>query len=92
VILSRYPEIDIHDLPATFINQEATHNHTPTAPLITTKEEKLSLKDLEVECIKRALQLAKGNQKKAAEILNITRDTLRYRLKKFGIKASEFRN
>jgi len=92
VILSRYSEIDIHDLPATFINKEATHNHTPPEPLIITKEQKLSLRDLEVECIKKALQLAKGNQRKAAEILNITRDTLRYRLKKLGIKASEFRN
>lgn len=92
VILSRYSEIDIHDLPATFINKEATHNHIPPEPLITTKEQKLSLRDLEVECIKKALQLAKGNQRKAAEILNITRDTLRYRLKKLGIKASEFRN
>jgi DNA-binding protein Fis len=35
--------------------------------------------------IERAMQDAGGNQTKAAQRLGITRDTLRYRLKKFGL-------
>jgi DNA-binding NtrC family response regulator len=37
--------------------------------------------------IERAMQEAGGNQTRAAQRLGITRDTLRYRLKKFGIQA-----
>ena len=36
-------------------------------------------------CIERALAESGGNQTKAAQLLGITRDTLRYRLKKFGM-------
>jgi DNA-binding NtrC family response regulator len=37
--------------------------------------------------IERALLEAGGNQTRAAQRLGITRDTLRYRLKKFGIQS-----
>jgi DNA-binding protein Fis len=39
--------------------------------------------------IERALRDAGGNQTQAAKRLGITRDTLRYRLKKFGIQMGE---
>ena len=42
----------------------------------------VTLKDMEEAFIKTALKLAGGNQRKAAKLLNISRDTLRYRLKK----------
>ena len=45
----------------------------------------LSLKAMEEKHIKTALKLTGGNQRKAAQLLDITRDTLRYRLKKLGI-------
>jgi len=35
--------------------------------------------------IERAMREAGGNQTKAAQRLGISRDTLRYRLKKFGL-------
>jgi DNA-binding NtrC family response regulator len=37
--------------------------------------------------IEQALREAGGNQTRAAQRLGISRDTLRYRLKKFGIQA-----
>jgi two-component system response regulator AtoC len=43
------------------------------------------LADVERSLIVRALKEAGGNQTKAAERLGISRDTLRYRLKKFGL-------
>jgi two-component system, NtrC family, response regulator AtoC len=45
----------------------------------------LSLGDMEERYIRTALKMAAGNQRKAAELLNVSRDTLRYRLKKMGI-------
>jgi len=45
----------------------------------------VSLAEMERRHIKNALALAGGNQRKAAQLLNITRDTLRYRLKKLDL-------
>ncbi len=43
----------------------------------------------EVECtlIAQALEAARGNKTRAARLLRLTRDTLRYRLEKFGLEA-----
>ncbi len=44
-----------------------------------------SLKDMEEAIIKEAFALTNGNQRKTAGLLDISRDTLRYRLKKMGL-------
>lgn len=48
--------------------------------------EGLDLLQLEKRMIEQALQQTKGNCVKAAKLLGISRDTLRYRMKKFHIK------
>jgi two-component system response regulator AtoC len=42
----------------------------------------LSLDEVEMSLVKQALELSSGNQTRAAELLGISRDQLRYRLKK----------
>ena len=42
----------------------------------------ISLEDAEKELLKQALERASGNQTQAAKLLRISRDTLRYRMKK----------
>ncbi|MDA8170003.1 MAG: sigma-54 dependent transcriptional regulator [Nitrospiraceae bacterium] len=44
----------------------------------------LDIEEVEKELIRQALDNTKGNQTKAARLLNLTRDTLRYRMLKFG--------
>ena len=46
--------------------------------------EGVSLENIEREFIQQALQMSNGNQTKAAKLLNLTRDALRYRMQKFG--------
>jgi PAS domain S-box-containing protein len=46
----------------------------------------LSLEDNERMLVARALEKAGGNQTQAARLLRITRDTLRYRMKKFNLR------
>lgn len=46
----------------------------------------LELEKVEKELIIKALSLADGNQTKAAQALSISRDALRYRMKKYNIK------
>jgi two-component system, NtrC family, response regulator AtoC len=55
-------------------------------PVTTLPDESLSLNEMEKKLIQETLTKAKGNMTKAAKLLNITYDTLRYRLKKFDIR------
>jgi two-component system response regulator AtoC len=48
----------------------------------------LDIEEIEKELIRQALDLAKWNQTKAARLLNLTRDALRYRMQKFGFLPS----
>lgn len=51
---------------------------------ITLPEAGLDIEEVEKELIRQALEQTKHNQTKAARLLNLTRDALRYRMQKFG--------
>ena len=48
-----------------------------------------SLEDVEHALVELALQQSHGNQIKAAKLLSISRDALRYKMKKFGLSHSD---
>ncbi|MEM3486234.1 MAG: helix-turn-helix domain-containing protein, partial [Candidatus Methanomethyliaceae archaeon] len=50
-------------------------------------EEGLSLAENERRLLIAALQKANGNQTQAARLLRITRDTLRYKMKKYNLRG-----
>jgi transcriptional regulator with PAS, ATPase and Fis domain len=43
------------------------------------------LREMEQEMVRQALQKTEGNQSRAAELLGISRDSLRYKMRKFGM-------
>jgi DNA-binding NtrC family response regulator len=45
----------------------------------------VSLEKVEETLVRQAMEMASGNQTKAAKLLDVSRDTLRYKLKKFGL-------
>jgi transcriptional regulator with PAS, ATPase and Fis domain len=49
-------------------------------------DEGISLEENERNLVVRALEKTGGNQTQAARLLGITRDTLRYKMKKFNLK------
>ncbi len=53
---------------------------------ITLPATGISLEELEKNIIQLALEKHGGNQSKAARFLQLSRDTLRYRMKKFGLQ------
>ncbi len=55
-------------------------------PPKSAKKELKSLKELEREAIKEALEQTQGHRKKAAEILGISLRSLQYKLKEYGLK------
>ncbi|MCK9996189.1 MAG: sigma-54-dependent Fis family transcriptional regulator, partial [Candidatus Krumholzibacteria bacterium] len=44
--------------------------------------------ELEESLVRKAFQMADGNQTEAARLLGLNRDKFRYRLKQYGIKGS----
>lgn len=76
VILTR-SDISVADLPAALM-----------APASTGKEQG-ALKELEREAILKALKRTDGNRRKAAEELGLSRRTLQYRLKEYGLIDEE---
>jgi PAS domain S-box-containing protein len=60
--------------------REVQQAEPPEAPF------QASLAETEKKLVLRALQKASGNQTRAAVLLGITRDTLRYKMKKFNLR------
>jgi transcriptional regulator with PAS, ATPase and Fis domain len=58
----------------------------PAAALPVASDAGMSLEENERQLILRALEKTGGNQTQAAKLLRITRDTLRYKMKKFKLR------
>jgi PAS domain S-box-containing protein len=56
------------------------------AAAVATPVDGMSLEDNERSLLVRALEKTKGNQTQAARLLRVTRDTLRYKMKKFNLR------
>jgi transcriptional regulator with PAS, ATPase and Fis domain len=50
--------------------------------------EGISMEKVEEALVRQALKMTNGNQTKAAKLLDISRDALRYRMQKFGLLES----
>ena len=81
VLWSRGATLDVEHLSLT--RPVAPSDHGDAAPPVDTA----TLPQREKTIIEQALRDAGGNQTKAAQRLGISRDTLRYRLKKFGLSG-----
>jgi DNA-binding NtrC family response regulator len=99
VVMSRGDKIGVDDLSShIFARKEAPATQKPPINFAVLPEQPaenvhrncLSLKVLEEESIRAALKSAKGNQREAAKLLDITRDTLRYRMKRLGIDSTQY--
>jgi DNA-binding NtrC family response regulator len=55
---------------------------------INIPPEGISLEKVEEALVRQALKMTNGNQTRAAKLLDISRDALRYRMQKFGILES----
>ena len=58
-------------------------------PRLSIPEGGTSLEEIERTFVEMAMQQANRNQTQAAKLLDISRDALRYKLKKFGLIHSE---
>ena len=58
-------------------------------PKLSIPEGGTSLEEVERALVELAMSQASGNQTHAARLLDISRDALRYKLKKFGLMHAE---
>ena len=86
MILENKEVIDVDDLPREIIGRQAEEDIEQRFEL---PPQGVVLEEVERSLIEQALKRAGGNQSRAARLLGLTRDTLRYRLKKFSLEGSE---
>jgi two-component system, NtrC family, response regulator AtoC len=97
MILEDRAEVDVSDLPEDIVHRTdlAGDEDVPPDPagaedpsaaaLIRLPEAGVSLRDVQFELVRQALERTGGNQTKAAQLLRISRDALRYKMKSFGL-------
>jgi transcriptional regulator with PAS, ATPase and Fis domain len=85
MILETGSLISADRLPLSVVRQE-WKPAAETAEPAETPNGMVSLEEQERTLIVRALEKTGGNQTRAARMLSITRDTLRYRMKKFDLR------
>ncbi len=84
IVLGDPTRIGVQDLPAAV--QDRSGNGAGLSGNLSGAVGHASLEDIEKSCLMQALEKTRGNRTRAARILNITRRTLGYRLRKFGME------
>lgn len=65
--------------------QATLNNHTSASRILVLPEEGLVFDDLQKDLLEQALERARGNKSRAATLLGIHRDQVRYWVKKFQL-------
>ena len=71
---------------ALALDQGTLYSHDKEKEVVATAGE-ASLEDVERAMLRSALEKCSGNQTRAAKMLGVSRDTLRYRIKKFNLQG-----
>jgi len=85
MILEDGDEITAKYLPRGLVadSRASSDGHDGSRPdQIRLPRDGVSLEEVEMSLVRQALEQSRGNQTKAAELLDISRDQLRYRMKK----------
>ena len=90
VLLQSGTAVGEADLPPEILGAPATAPAGEVAPGgILIPPGGLSLERLEDDLVRQALERTRGNQTRASQLLGISRDSLRYRMKKTGLLGGE---
>jgi two-component system, NtrC family, response regulator AtoC len=88
MILEEGPFIDVDALPLDVTEAPQARVDDVSLPDIAIPEKGTSLEKVEEELVRQALARTQGNQTRAARLLDISRDALRYKMKKFNLQES----
>jgi DNA-binding NtrC family response regulator len=76
-------------LPLELTSRETIHQLNTESFDIAIPPGGVDIEEVEKKLIRGALEMTKGNQTRAAKLLNLSRDALRYRMQKFGLFDKE---
>jgi len=82
IILESEETLMLEHLPNELVSQAGSSGSSPMS--LRIPPEGIDIEDVERELIRQSLEVAEGNQSKAAKMLNLGIDAFRYRMKKFG--------
>ncbi|MEK6744740.1 MAG: sigma-54 dependent transcriptional regulator [Nitrospirota bacterium] len=85
VVLGNAGDILAENLPRAMTGAQPAVDRSTDGRFVLP-EAGISLEDLERDLIRQALERTKHNKAQAAKLLNITYDTLRYQVKKYGLE------
>jgi PAS domain S-box-containing protein len=86
MILEESSLITPPSLPIAITRPDGDTPHEAAARAVGAPADGMSLEDNERSLLVRALEKTNGNQTQAARLLRVTRDTLRYKMKKFNLR------
>jgi two-component system NtrC family response regulator len=87
VVMARRNVITKNDLPPEVsLNSDSNDLNNKNSECFEIGDLNLRVEKIEKEMISKALISSEGNQVKAAEMLNISERTIRYKISKYGIK------
>ncbi len=87
MLLEAGERVEEKDLPPEILDRPADRVENVVG--IEIPAAGLSMEKVEEDLIRKALARTRGNQTKAARLLDISRDSLRYRMKKMGLLGGE---
>ncbi len=85
MILENDEYIRPEHLPIEITSQEMRYKANVEDMEIEIPPGGIDIEEVEKKLIKNALEKTRGNQTRAAKLLNLSRDALRYRMQKFGL-------
>jgi len=91
-LLSTGGRLTVDSLPAELMTPviiASVETETGPKPLIVLGPDGVDIRQVERLLVEKAIQQADGNQSRAAQLLGLSRDQLRYRLQKFGLLKGE---
>jgi two-component system response regulator AtoC len=87
VLLSPHEIIKPAQLPLLWGLAQAYAEGEPEAGRFVLPPQGISLEEVEHDLVQQALERARGNVTQTAKLLGLSRDTLRYRIDKYGLKS-----
>lgn len=88
MILQDQDFIDVDLIPLRASHVPSRNNSDDFGALLEIPNQGIDLYLVEKELIRKALSKVNGNQSQASKLLSITRDTLRYKMKKYGLSRN----
>ena len=86
ILLGTGDTLDLADLPSEIRDRSGVGEVESAEGVLNLPQGGIVLEELERDLVRQALKRSSGNQTRAAKLLGLNRDQIRYRIEKFGLR------